>query len=238
MGVLDDHRREGKLFKPPMSDIGALSEVSWVNDMLPEFLWIALLHDKHGLHQGVDLAYQLASAAIDVETADNHTWFAPMTSFKTLDQDQRAGLISALNDRNILESVIQALHSLLDSYPACPMAFLRVQADDNQVTHSGLDELRALISRLFDKWARPATLVQATAVYLALATGRLKIMEGITWIDDFEQISEYPSTETSRMVGASVRATCLSLFPMLMQDVPMEWPGQFWNRGLELADCK
>jgi hypothetical protein len=37
--VLNDHKRVGKMFIPPMAQIG-LTEVSWVKTILPELIWL------------------------------------------------------------------------------------------------------------------------------------------------------------------------------------------------------
>lgn len=38
--VLADHRRAGKKFIPPfIAELGPLSEVRWVNDLVPELVW-------------------------------------------------------------------------------------------------------------------------------------------------------------------------------------------------------
>jgi hypothetical protein len=50
--ILQDHKRHGKAFIPPFQHmLGPLSEISWVKTMMPELLWIALIHDYHGLHE-------------------------------------------------------------------------------------------------------------------------------------------------------------------------------------------
>jgi hypothetical protein len=54
--VLDDHKQVGKKFLPPfIAHLGSLNEVSWVDDLLPELLWLGMLNDRHGLRAGVSL---------------------------------------------------------------------------------------------------------------------------------------------------------------------------------------
>ena len=41
--MLESHKRIGKRLVPPLSEIGPWKEVSWVDEVLPELLWIGLL---------------------------------------------------------------------------------------------------------------------------------------------------------------------------------------------------
>ena len=44
-GVLGDHRRVGKRFVPPfVAMLGQLQYVKWIDDLLPEVLWLASAH--------------------------------------------------------------------------------------------------------------------------------------------------------------------------------------------------
>src|SRR4051812_29675033 len=54
--VLGDHKRtKSKLITPFNHLLGPMHEVSWINTMIPELLWIALLHDAHGDHRAVEI---------------------------------------------------------------------------------------------------------------------------------------------------------------------------------------
>ena len=74
--VLADHKKVGKKFIPPfVAELGQLGEVRWVNDLVPELLWLALLSERHGRERGVDLARRLALAAIDARGSTPASWF-------------------------------------------------------------------------------------------------------------------------------------------------------------------
>ena len=83
--TLADHKRVGKKFIPPfIAELGPLREIRWVNDLVPEFLWLALLSDRHGLKTGTDLARRLALAAIDARGAKPKGWFALTSTYAEL----------------------------------------------------------------------------------------------------------------------------------------------------------
>ena len=63
--VLGDHKRIGKRFIPPfLYQLGSLSEISWVNEIMPEILWIGLLIEHFGYQRGVELGLHLSKAAV------------------------------------------------------------------------------------------------------------------------------------------------------------------------------
>jgi hypothetical protein len=237
MGVLKDHKRTGKLFRPPLTQVGPLSEVRWVVDMLPEFIWIGLLQDRFGLQEGIHLAQSLALRASKAMLQKPKPWFAAMSAFKVLTNDESDSLLSALGQDSSLDKIKEGLGPILEFYPSSPIRFLESTQGEPRYSGLTLAAFKHFLSELFDKRARPATLVQATAVYIGFVTDQLKIMKGVTSFDNFEAIADYPDTEESRQVGASVRATCLSLLPALMEAYSTDWPVCFWNRGLELEPC-
>jgi hypothetical protein len=58
--ILANHKQVGKRFIPPfVATLGPLSEVRWVDDVLPELLWLALLNHQHGWKDGADLCLVL-----------------------------------------------------------------------------------------------------------------------------------------------------------------------------------
>ncbi len=59
--ILQDHKRKGKTFIPPlMHRIGPFKETNWAKTMIPELLWIALIQDCYGYHGGVELIISLS----------------------------------------------------------------------------------------------------------------------------------------------------------------------------------
>lgn len=86
-----------------------------------------------------------------------------------------------------------------------------------------------------------ATLAQANAIYIAFVTDILKVVRGVSALEDFPDIADFPNTEKSKRVAAS-------LYPMIngfMGNFLTEngyihytpWSRYFWNRGLQLERC-
>ena len=81
-------------------------------------------------------------------------------------------------------------------------------------------------------------MVQATATWLAFDAERLKVSAGLA-LADFPRIEDYPKTDQSQRIAASIRATLNQMFGELdLMASGTNWPIAFWNRGLELEPCE
>ena len=126
-------------------------------------------------------------------------------------------------------------------YPECPFVFLFEDElpviEDNE---QALAEFKAFLTAFFNKYDPPGTLAQANAIYIAFVTGILKVVEGVS-LGNFPAVAEYPHTDESKQVGASVRASIGAFFSFFLEDNSYgkhtSWSRYFWNRGLELEPC-
>jgi len=233
--VLEDHKRIGKRFIPPfLYQIGPLSEVSWVDEIMPELIWISLLIDRYGYRQGVKLALQLSKSAIGAYKSEKCEFFAWVSSFERLSEEEREILVRNLEGLGVLSDISAGLRPLLSLYPDCPLSFLAdhpIHPADND-----LDLMKNIVEKLYARRDVFATRVQATAIYFAFVAGCLKVAEG-TGLADFPEVEKYPDTEKSKQVAASVRASLNGLYGEARDRHSTEWPLIFWNRGLALEGC-
>jgi hypothetical protein len=82
--VLRDHKRVGKRFIPPMAQLN-MTEVSWVDSILPELVWLGLLNSMYGRVKGAELAITLPKIAARVgRGTDSERWFVSFSSFSSL----------------------------------------------------------------------------------------------------------------------------------------------------------
>jgi hypothetical protein len=234
-GVLGDHKKIGKKFVPPfIATLGPLQEVRWVNDLVPELIWIALLHEKHGLQAGADLARQLALAAVGARETKPKKWFAAASAFAGLDAAERGAILATLHASNALAAIRDAVRPLAALYTDVPLRFLfdgELPTDDAM-----LPPFKGVLESMFDRWNSPATFVQATAVYIAFTTDMLKVMKGLA-LSNFPAIEQFPNTEESKRVAGAIRST-VSMFEGQFKDAASAaWISYFWSRGLELEPC-
>jgi hypothetical protein len=236
--VLADHTREGKVIRTSLSRL-PLRETSWVKQTLPELLWLGLLQGTYDMRRAVVLSLSLAEAAAQVKpSTSNLLWFAATSSYATLEEDHWHKVRRALENSGRLDDIAQAIATLVYFYPECPFAHLLTQsASQPSNEEQAIESFKAQLEPLYGKQERAATLVQATAVYIALVTQKIAIAEGIS-LGNLEAVKHFPRTEQSQKVAASVRATCNFLIGATLDESESDWALYFWRRGFELGSCE
>ncbi len=233
--ILGDHQRIGKRFIPPFAKLG-FTEISWVETLLPELLWLGLLNDHHGLAKGADLAITLARAAVSTWTQERKKLFAASSSFTALDRAQQKAVVASLASSGHLDDIQAGLVPLPLFYPECPLNFIFEQAPAVPDAGALLARFKESLDRQFDRWDKPATMVQANMVYIAFVTDVLKVMKGLS-LANFPAIETFPETEESKRVASAVRCTVSSFFAPPHYDNASPWPRYFWSQGFSIEPC-
>jgi hypothetical protein len=53
--ILGDHKKVGSKFIPPMAQLG-ITDVSTINQIFPEIIWMGLLNDSYGYREEIGRA--------------------------------------------------------------------------------------------------------------------------------------------------------------------------------------
>src|SRR5262249_31320485 len=160
--VLSDHKQEGKVLVSPLTQaIGPLREISWIRTILPEIVWIALLHDSFGDRKAVEIITLLARKARSVKPDANSKWLAAASQYSAFSSNELADMRTELREEDILEPLSIALRPLITWYPDCPLSFL---ADEVVVRRRGdIARLKEIVSSLYARSSRGPMMAQATA---------------------------------------------------------------------------
>ena len=242
--VLSDHRKVGKKFVPPMLQISNVESVSFASQAIPEFLWLATLNRSYGWQQGAELSLSLAfkaceSTGINLEEFRKQDGespkelFATSSAYITLAQEQKLDIVKRLKASFEWELFVEALSPIVSLYPQFPLGFIFEEAVILS-NEKDVENLKSIISPLYEKNSKEAVSMYANAIYITFATNKLKAVRG-TGFENFPEIQNYPDTEESKMIAASVRASILSILGM--SKTPPDWANYFWNRGLEIETC-
>lgn len=236
--VLTDHKRVGKRFIPPFTDrLGSqFKETSWVKLTIPELIWIAMLNYRYGYQQGADLSLSLAKAT--KEATGKVEWYATLSSFSSLSKAQKDKILEILERDGKLNSLVTGLRSLNYYYPKSPLSFLNgKKSQENKDKEVSLSEMKNVLASLYDKLSKEATFTQANAIYICFELGKLKVFSKSA-LANFPEIENYPHTEESKKIAASVRASLNGFIGMDLGDNLTDWQDYFWNRGLEVDNCE
>ena len=235
--VLGDHKRvKSKLITPFNDLLGPTRDVSWINTMMPELLWIALLHDAHGDRCAVEIVTRFTRAARAYASAFSNTVFAAAGKFSEFPEGALPTIMAGL-DIDCANAMRTALAPLAAWYPAHPLNAIHALPTPDP-DRAMLEYLRRVVSRMYARSDRATMMPQATAIWLAFDSGRFKVSPDIS-LADFPKIEEYPMTELSQRIGASIRASLNQMFgegQMMASDG--RWPVAFWNHGLHLQACE
>ena len=232
--VLRDYRQEGKRFIPPFLQHMRLKESRWMDDRVPELVWIALLIKAFGLKDGTAVAANVARAAAKCDQTSERA-FAATSDYGELTDENKRCLRSALNADGMLDKVRRGLAALIRHYTEFPLAFL-AERDEASQDDSGstLDDLKATIDHISDRESPAAIFAQAGVVYIFFINDRLKVSPSSS-LANFPAVEDYPLTDESRIVAASVRSVVTGL---LTRDIPSDWRNSFWNQGRCLGPCE
>ena len=235
--ILADHKKvKSKLVTSFNDAFGPICEVSWINTMIPDLLWIALVQEKFGPRRGVEI---ITAFTRDVRASDPSRetvmWAAagkyasvPVADLQTIVQVKREAYVDHL---------LAALLPLASWYPSHPLNALFPDGVPRGCPE-GLAHIKTIVAGLFDRTARDSMLAQATAICIAFDTGRLKVARHLA-LAEFQKIEEYPNTERAKQVAASIRATLNWMFgETKLMASGTDWPVSFWNRGLEIDPCE
>ncbi len=232
--VLQGYRQEGKRFIPPFLQIMNLAETDWMNDRVPELIWIALFIQKFGTIDGPEMAVRIAKAASGcVPSAEKA--YAATSEYMALSDEQKQCVRSALSAEGTLENARLGMEALSRHYKEFPLGFLGEPSKSiGAQSGSTLDDLKATIRNIRDRHSNASTVAQAVVVQIYFANNKLVVIPN-SGLANLSAVCAYPLTDESKRVAASIRA---SVNLMLTRDIASDWRNSFWKQGRSLGPCE
>lgn len=234
--VLDGHKRKGSKFIPPMMQVPTeLKEISYVNQILPEIIWMGLVNDRVGYKKGIDLSTKLAEIAFGLKSTENHVNFSLVSNFNLLSNVAKKRLVEILERNSTLSGYHYYLSPLIELYKDFPLSFLGKNKKP-QPRSELIDILKKCIDRHFDKHQTPSLVIQANVVHLRSITGGLHFAKHIEE-PDLNALIESPQSDKARRAGAFVRIHAMSELMPMGEDRLDDWSCSFWNQSYQLDSC-
>lgn len=239
--ILQDHKRQGKKLLPPFNYMltPGLTDLSWVDIIMPELIWISLLNDSYGYAEGARLVAQVGKKSSQITNDNKKNWCYSISSFLRLTPDEKAHLYDLLGGKNgdagMIGSAIKILH---ERYPKSPFLFLTEGAVFLDSPENEFSRFKDVLNSIYDKTTKEGIFTQANVVYSAFVADRLKVRKGLA-LAEFPEVEHYPNTEKSKIIAASIRSSVPMFFGMEDSEFKDRWwPTYFWNRGMELEPCE
>ena len=230
--VLGSYQKVGSKFIPPMLQIMKLEYISWSSQILPEMVWWDVLADCVSLRFAAKVAEEIA---VHFKSKGIHDhWWAFVSDYNDLSNEDADELKAHLSSVNVLSPLTEGLSDFLNLYPDCPLSKLLDWRPAGLIDVGYMLRFESRLRELENKRSKDGIFAQAQAVYMAFISGRLHVAEGLA-LADFPEVENYPTTERSLEVGASICATVNMLardtLPKYADD---DWVQYFWQRSLEL----
>jgi hypothetical protein len=231
--VLGSYQKVGTKFVPPMLKLSPRWEfTSWSSQTMPELVWWDVLIDSVSHRFAAKVAEEIAKYF--KEQGNHDRWWAFVSDYSRLTDEDMHELRAHLSEAGVLPQLAACLIDFLNLYPGCPLANLLGLRPTGLVDVGYLLRFESRLSELEDKRSRNAVLAQAQAIYMAFVSGRLRVKSDLA-LADFPEIENYPNTEKSIEVGASVCAAVNMLAGGTLPKYPDDaWVQYFWKRSLEL----
>lgn len=232
--ILKGYKRIGTKFIPPILQMGPVTNISYVNQILPELIWMGLLNDRYGYKKGISLVEQITTRAFENRACENHINFALCSNFSLLPVTSKQALLEDMEIekiRPLLSEAIAPLHLLYDDFP---MSFLcnEQRAMD---TSELLRQMAACVALHFDRFDVPACVIQANVLYVREINGGIAYAEGLR--PDFNAILGDPDSRETQSAMAKARMGAMMEFDQPTSVVETDWSESFWDQGYKISRC-
>lgn len=230
------YKKSGKVYTPPILQLGQLNAVHWVNELLPELFWIGLLQQKYGFGNGSNISSKVVGIALQLSD-DKNIWFGPISIFSKFSDVEKELLKKEFSRNHILTELQSTFSHINYYYPNFPLSFL---FNDNESTFDKgkLDSFKIFINSIYDRTSIPANLIQGVALDLIFKSNINMTFDSNSSLVEFPKFEEYPTTEISIKVASGIR-NCINMIYSNYHkpNYTQEWQNYFWNRGLQIDEC-
>ena len=192
--ILNDHQRKGSKFIPPGAQIGKIEEISYVNQIFPEIIWMGLLNKREGYRDGVRIVEFMAKRLSEMKNTDEYFNFSLTSSYTQLDAELKMKIVDELKKEQLLPALQKSLAPLTCLYERFPMAFIG-PPDEHYSRATLINILKNCISECMDRTSQPGVVMQSLVLYIRGITGHLCFSEGIEPPDLDKILTDFDSEE-------------------------------------------
>ncbi len=223
--ILKGHKKVGSKFIPPMMQLPNWSEISYVNLMLPEIIWMGLINDEFGYRAGINLSANLANRAFELKETDKHINFALVSNFNLLSTEAKNEFIKSIEESSDIGRYRRSLLPLIVLYEDFPLSFIGTgeeEYDRDQL----IERMKACIDKHIDKYETPAMIIQANLMYIRGTNGGLHVAPHIE-VPDLNILIDDPESEAAKRAGGFVRTSAMQEFMPMGEDRYGDWSKTF-----------
>lgn len=232
--VLAGYVKSKKRLISPLNALGIVKTYSFVDDLLPELLWLGLIHDYGGYLAGRDVLECVTTLELSWPKPDQPRNFALQSSYAALGDEQKDGLLNAWRGRAVLRLVQDAVAPLTLLYDDFALRFVgppSVRISDIDL----VNRLERVVSQVSDRNSTPGVMLHGALFLNNLLADRIRLSKDIS-LPDFEAVIHAPDSEEGRRAASFLRATAMAQTGFMEMDG--DWAEKFWARSYALIPCR
>jgi hypothetical protein len=233
--ALKDHQRFKKKLVPPLNRMsGAVLQIFWPRDLLPEFLWIDALVNQYGESGAASIFNDFLKSMDPLVPLEARVLDGTVTSFRAVPEDLRQSFIEAHRGK-IEWAVERPLGDVIALYPRCPMGWL-ISPRDGRDTVVAIGNVRQAILRLMPGKTQHPAFCRALPMNRYFAHKKVFISNHLTELID--AIEKYPKGDRAR-AETWARTTHNIMMKQGLEKDPrlLDWSRHFWNHNQDLVPC-
>ena len=211
------------------------NEISYINQILPEILWMGLINDKFGYRVGIDLSSKIAKKAFDLKETDKHVNFTIVSNFSLLSDDKKSELVRDLTDSSDISKYRDALLPLIALYQGFPLSFVGV-SEKIRDKKELIKIIKKCIDKHLNKYETPALIIQANVIYVRGSTGGLHVASHIE-MPDLNSLIDDPKSEKAIRAESFVRIGAMQEMMPMGDSRAYNWAKSFWNQSYKIDKC-
>ncbi len=239
--ILQDHKQVGKKLIPLLKSSGIpLREGDYTQEILPEIIWIALIHEEIGPKRGIELVYKFVSLAKESRETKEYFNFSIASNLYKLTDVEKKNFTKELINNGIYLEISDILSPLIYFYKNSPFSFLSKEIDlakdEEQIL---LSKLKKCVGNHFDRFQNGSVIAMANIFYVEARDGKIHYPSHIE-PPDLNALIENPDSEEANSAAVHIRNHLKTEFMMLEHTgkYNADWAKSFWNQSYRLDQCE
>ena len=224
--VLEGHRRKKKKIFPPFAGL-PFTQTSFTADIFPELLWLALILDRYGYRQGIEIAVPFQETLYKQDKT--RPWYRT-SEIAEISPEFWSGLQES--SRPFKAEIEKSLLPIACTYPTLKMNFIESR---DPVSLDVVDLLKRCVGRFSNRFETPGCALIGSVVFLQAFVGRIQVPREM--LEGINAIVGKPGSEEAELASSTVRAALLAMWPVDGPH-PSDWPKVFWRTNRLISACE
>lgn len=203
----------------------------YIDDVLPEIIGIALLHDALGYRRGAEIALEISRFLNEL----GDIAFPLVSVIGGLSDSDKKKFVERMDKIGASAEISTAFTPLNEVLGNTPLNFIeRNNSIESEVSHK---YLRTCVDRHFSRYSHTTSAALATLYYTQAVIGKIHVASNLR-MPDLDAIIGNPESEEALKSKADVRIFSLMAIGQLKQHKASDWPKIFWKRCLASSPCE